>query len=119
MGNKNSMKQDLTGMIVLVLLNKKDMYGYELAQFIEEKSGQRIKIKEGTLYPSLYKLKQQNYISSYNKVVGLNESRIRVYYHIEDKGRQYLSELLPDYFSLTMGIKQIIDWAEEGDTPNE
>lgn len=119
MENKNSMKQDLTGMIVLVLLNKKDMYGYELAQFIGEKSGHRINIKEGTLYPSLYKLRQQNYISSHNKVVGLNESRIRVYYHIEDKGRQYLSVLLSDYFSLTTGIKQIIDWAEDDDAPNE
>lgn len=113
MENKNSMKQDLTGMIVLVLLNKKDMYGYELAQLIEEKSGMRINIKEGTLYPSLYKLKQQGCISSYNKVVGPNESRIRVYYRIEEKGKEHLSKLLPDYVSLTTGIQQIINWAGE------
>ena len=115
-----NMRQDLTSMLILILLNKKDMYGYELSNLIKKKSGSLIDLKEGTLYPSLHKLKEQGHISSYEIEVN-GFARKRVYYHIEDTGRQYLSELLPDYLSLTLGIQQIIGWSkkEEGDLDSD
>ena len=37
------------------------------------------------MYPILYKLQDENYISSYEKVI---ERKVRVYYHIEEKGKE-------------------------------
>lgn len=51
--------------LILSLLNKKDMYGYELAKIVREKSGNQFELKEGTLYLSLKRMEKNDWISSY------------------------------------------------------
>ena len=74
-------------MLILSILQYKDCYGYEITQIIKRLSDGVIDIKEGVLYPNLYKLLQVGYISS--RDVQVNR-KIRVYYHLEDTGREYL-----------------------------
>ena len=59
-------------------------------------SHELIDIKEGTMYPILYKLLDENYISSYEKVI---ERKVRVYYHIEEKGKEKLLEMINRCFN--------------------
>ena len=49
-------------MIILSLLSREDMYGYQLVQETERSSGGRISTQEGSLYPVLYKLGNQKQI---------------------------------------------------------
>ena len=80
MARKNSFfKLD---MLLLCIIAKQDCYGYEITKQIKLYSHELIDIKEGTMYPILYKLQDENYISSYEKVI---ERKVRVYYHIEEK----------------------------------
>ena len=51
--------------IILSLLHKNDMYGYEIAKFVREKSDNLFELKEGTLYLSLKRLEKNNWIESY------------------------------------------------------
>lgn len=51
--------------LILSLLHKKDMYGYELAKFVRERSDEQFELKEGTLYLSLKRLEKNKWISSY------------------------------------------------------
>jgi len=51
--------------LILSLLHKKDMYGYELAKCVREKSADQFELKEGTLYLSLKRLEKSEWISSY------------------------------------------------------
>ncbi|MGI8384061.1 PadR family transcriptional regulator [Robertmurraya sp. P23] len=51
--------------LILSLLHKRDMYGYELAKFVREKSEEQFELKEGTLYLSLKRLEKNKWISSY------------------------------------------------------
>ncbi|MFE4813568.1 PadR family transcriptional regulator [Peribacillus simplex] len=51
--------------IILSLLHKKEMYGYELAKLVREKSKEQFELKEGTLYLSLKRLEKNKWISSY------------------------------------------------------
>ncbi|MDN4865863.1 PadR family transcriptional regulator [Priestia aryabhattai] len=51
--------------IILSLLHQRDMYGYELAKIVREKSEEQFELKEGTLYLSLKRLEKNNWISSY------------------------------------------------------
>jgi PadR family transcriptional regulator, regulatory protein PadR len=47
------------------LLHSRDMYGYEIAKLVREKSENQFELKEGTLYLSLKRLEKNKWISSY------------------------------------------------------
>ena len=51
--------------LILSLLHRRDMYGYELAKIVREKSDNQFELKEGTLYLSLKRLEKNEWISSY------------------------------------------------------
>jgi PadR family transcriptional regulator, regulatory protein PadR len=51
--------------LILSLLRTRDMYGYELAKLVREKSDEQFELKEGTLYLSLKRLEKNKWISSY------------------------------------------------------
>lgn len=93
-------------MLLLTLLKEEDMYGYQLSQSIKEKSHNSISFPEGSLYPALYKLADDNYITCYEKQVGKRLKRM--YYHIEEKGVEYQKYIVDEYISLTKGIHKIL-----------
>jgi DNA-binding PadR family transcriptional regulator len=67
-GNLEISREILKGHIdtlILSLLHQRDMYGYELAKIVREKSEEQFELKEGTLYLSLKRLEKNNWISSY------------------------------------------------------
>lgn len=94
-------------MLVLHILTSGDMYGFDIAQTIYELSGERIRVPEGSLYPSIYKLEEKGYITGEKRQVG--KRKIRVYYHIEESGREYLEELIRDYRETNKGIDLILE----------
>lgn len=51
--------------LILSLLHSRDMYGYEIAKLVREKSEEQFELKEGTLYLSLKRLENNEWISSY------------------------------------------------------
>lgn len=51
--------------LILSLLQTRDMYGYELAKIVREKSEEQFELKEGTLYLSLKRLEKNKWIESY------------------------------------------------------
>ena len=94
-------------LIVLFLLNKEDLYGYQLTTMIKELSMNKLVITESSLYPTLYKLLDNKMISDYEARVG--KRRIRVYYHIEEEGKNRLSDLLDDYKIIMEGMELILN----------
>lgn len=97
-------------MLILSILNKKDCYGYEIVKLIKEISNECLDIKEGTLYPIIYNLLKKEYITSYNIT---NKNRIRVYYKIEDTGKEYLIQCRKQYKKTTEGIMNILNYGED------
>lgn len=106
MTTKNSFKKGSMELLILSLLNKEDHYGYEITQSIEKLSNGIIKVTEGALYPTLYKLSEKGYITDQKRLVG--KRLTRVYYHIEPKGIAYFKELLHDYYEVHEGIQNIL-----------
>ncbi|MFP7478007.1 PadR family transcriptional regulator [Terribacillus saccharophilus] len=51
--------------IILSLLSDEDLYGYEIAKLVREKSEEQFELKEGTLYLSLKRLEKNMWIESY------------------------------------------------------
>lgn len=97
-------------LMVLQLLTQRDFYSYEFAKTVERLSDGQVKFKLGTLYPLLYKLEDEGYVSSYKEED--NRSISRVYYHIEEKGYAYLEKLTKDYFLTHDAIQKILEYKE-------
>jgi len=108
--NQNSFQRGVMSLVVLSLLKKQDMYGYELVQQINSVSGGRIVTQEGSLYPVLYKLSDQGFISEKRVLVG--KRMTRVYYHLEPLGRERQAALLEEYTQLHIGMSQILKEGE-------
>lgn len=58
------LKKGVLEMLVLQLVCEKPTYGYELLSRLKEKSGGRFLLKEGTLYPILYRLEDEGMITA-------------------------------------------------------
>ena len=104
--SQSSFRRGVMSLVILGLLQREDMYGYQLVQETEKQSGGRIVTQEGSLYPVLYKLVDQGLISDRRVQVG--KRMTRVYYHLEPAGQQRLAELLREYEETTMGVFRIV-----------
>lgn len=93
-------------MILLSILCDDDYYGYQLTQLANQYSHEMISIPEGSLYPALYRLEENGYISGKKELVGKRLERI--YYHIEPVGKEYLASLIDDYNYLNTAIQNIL-----------
>ena len=107
MASKNYFMNGTTELLVLSLLKAQDRYVYEIVKAIEDLSGGLLDISQNTVYTATYKLESDGMISEYPKLVG--KKRTRIYYHIEPKGLEYLSELQEIYLKTTEGINKVID----------
>lgn len=107
---QNSFRRGVMSLVILALLKREDMYGYQLVQETNRISGGRIVTQEGSLYPVLYKLLDQGLIADYKVQVGKRMSRI--YYRIEPAGKDRLDELIKEYMDTTQGIRLILGETE-------
>lgn len=92
--------------MLLSILRVEDCYGYQITQKIREQSDGAITVTEGALYPILYKLSDKGYVSDYKKLAG--KRLTRVYYHLEQAGREYLDSLLEDYLKVQEGVRKVL-----------
>jgi len=84
MYTKDFLKGTLKTMLLNLLDEKGDMYGYEITQTVKLRSNQEINLTEGALYPALHKLEANNWVNSYTQAY---DGRLRKYYKLTSKGR--------------------------------
>lgn len=73
---------------VLKLLERQEMYGYELVEALSSRTGGVLAMGQSTLYPMLYGLEAKHLIQGVWRTV---EGRDRKYYALTDKGRKRLA----------------------------
>ena len=95
-----------TGMLILKLLSGGDMYGYQMIEELALRSEHAFELKTGTLYPLLHGLEEQGCVSSYEREEG---GRPRRYYHLEQKGKQFLSEKRKEWESFTRAVDLVME----------
>lgn len=81
--------------IILKLLLEKEMYGYEIASVIKERTNNKFNIKEATLYSVVSRLEARELITSY--VGEKTHGGKRRYYKVTPLGRAYYKELLEEW----------------------
>lgn len=95
-----------TTMLVLKLLENKDMYGYQMIEELSKKSNDTFTLKAGTLYPLLHGLEQQGMVGSYDRDAG--SARVRKYYSITKKGRKLLAEKKAEWQAYSSAVNQVL-----------
>ena len=104
----NQLKKGVLAIMVLKLIGERDMYGYEIIHHLDELSNGYYKLKEGTLYPILYRLEDNKWIENY-RVIQEERAIPRKYYKITDKGIQALKEQLTLWKQFTGTTNRILD----------
>lgn len=98
------LKKGLLTLLVLNIIKRKNCYGKEMIEIIKQETG--ITIAEGTLYPILKKLKnEQCVLCKWN--VEDNDSP-KKYYYLTGKGGQLLQEMNANWFSMASYTERII-----------
>ena len=93
-------------LLLLRLLDKKEMYGYELVRAIRSVTGEAISLGEGVIYPVLHGLEKNGALKSRRKAVG---GRTRVYYALTTKGRGRLNKLHIEWLRIQGGITSAME----------
>ena len=80
--------------LILSLVAKQEMYGYEMVKQLKEHSEQLYSMSEGTLYPALKRMEKKEWMTSY---WAETVSGRRKYYRISDQGRLILDQKLEEW----------------------
>ena len=95
-------KKGVLELIVLLSVNKKDMYGYELVLEVSKV----VKVNEGTIYPLLRRLTNEKYFDTY--LEESNEGPSRKYYKITHLGKERLKELKEIWIEFNSSVNKFI-----------
>lgn len=102
-------KKGVIELCILSVLSKKDMYGYELSEYISKK----IDISDGTVYPILRKLKADGLVKTY-----LSEESggpPRKYYSITQTGLDNFRHDSAEWISFTQTVNNMIKGVDYND----
>lgn len=103
MGMNTQFKKGILDLCVLTLIEKKDYYGYELV----EKISSKFAITEGTIYPILKRLTEEDYFETYLKES--SDGPPRKYYRITKKGRQYQANLIIEWTEFNKQVTALLE----------
>lgn len=101
-----SFMSGITKVLVLSLIDAGDKYGYEIIRELDSKSYGTFLIKEGTLYPILHGLENNELVKSY--IYKMETGRDRKYYKITRKGRIFLFEKKKEWVEFYSKVNLII-----------
>ena len=93
--------------IVLEILSRGRMYGYELSDAIEQRSEKILTLGRGTLYPLLYNLEAKELVTAQWQVS--ENGRKRRYYEITGKGKAKLSAQKEQWVQLQQGVNLVFN----------
>ena len=100
----------LKGSISLLLLNllsRGAMYGYEILQEASRRSAQAFELKEGTLYPALHQLEKKGLIRAEWRTG--DNGRERKYYSLTPKGRKALQNYEKQWQHLVGAVNAVLE----------
>ena len=96
---------------VLTLLDRREMYGYELVESLERDSGGVLTMGQSTVYPLLYSLEGRRHIKAVWR--SAPTGRRRKYYRLTAAGRTWLESQRSQWHKLVeaMGLLGVSDQA--------
>jgi PadR family transcriptional regulator, regulatory protein PadR len=98
-------------LVVLQLLARRPMYGYELLRAMERSSGDVLAFGEGCIYPILHRLEMEGHLASRRETA---QGRSRVVYRLTASGHKRLAGQIATWRSVAAAIHQVVLGDEHG-----
>jgi len=93
-------------LLVLRLLSRREMYGYQIVEEIRLQTREALTFGEGCIYPYLHYLEAEKLVSSRRReVVG----RSRNYYKLTRRGRKRLGQVASEWKRVTSGVSLLME----------
>jgi len=95
-----------TATLLLALLELEPMYGYQIVKEMNLRSSGYFAFKEGTLYPALHRLEQDNLVEGrwHDTPNGVR----RRYYSITAKGQRILAERMKEWHRFSRAMNSVM-----------
>ncbi|MFQ6792770.1 MAG: PadR family transcriptional regulator [Thomasclavelia sp.] len=90
---------------ILVIIDRGDLYGYEITQKLEQYGFG--KISEGTIYPLLLRLQRSELISF--EIRESNQGPKRKYYYLTETGKSELENFKNNYHELNQAVSKLLE----------
>ncbi len=103
---KRQLKRGTLELLLLALIEEKDRYGYEIVSSLEQHAENLFRIKEGTLYPILYRLEDKGLIESYRDIP--DRGVPRKYYRLTASGVVHSKMLKQEWARFSLAVNELI-----------
>ena len=103
---RDDLLQGTLDMLVLKTLQLGSMHGWGITERLEQGSQQVLQVGQGSLYPALYRLERQGFITS-SWGVTENNRRAR-YYSLSTAGRRRLAEERATWLRVSRAVDLIL-----------
>ena|SRR5580700_1056303 len=92
-------------LLILKLLQDREMYGYEIVQAIGRQTGQILTPGEGVVYPLLHALEKDGALKAQARPAG---GRTRIYYTLTSKGVRKLFDLTDEWTKVNRVVAALL-----------
>ncbi len=93
-------------MLILQLLSRQSMYGYELVQAIKAASNDQLEFGEGCIYPILHRLEADGLLEASKE---LASGRTRVIYRANKRGKARLAKSISNWRRIADAVNRSLD----------
>jgi len=90
--------------IVMVLLEKEQLYGYDLILRLEKSAG--LQVSEGTIYPLLSRMAKEELVES--EWVTMKTGMPRKYYRLTSTGKKTLKQMKTAWKQFSLSIEKLL-----------
>ena len=97
------LEKGILELVVLASISKRDMYGYEIVSEVSK----IINVKEGTIYPLLRRLTNEDYFKTYLRES--SEGPPRKYYQLTSLGKEKMQEQKQEWLILTKNVMAFLE----------
>lgn len=99
-------KGTLKTIVLKLLQDEGKSYGYEITQKVKERTGGKIILTEGALYPTLHALEKNGEVITETEHIG---KRVRKYYRLTPKGSESAAEKIHEFGAFLETMRFLLD----------
>lgn len=111
MNSRNDFLNGVPELLILRLVARQPIYGYEIVQAIRLSTGDVLAFGEGCVYPILHRLEADGYLSSTRELVS---GRSRVVYRLTPAGRKRLGAAAERWASVSAAVGKVLGGGRDG-----
>ena len=105
MQSKELLRGALRIIVLRLLSERKQMYGYEITQLVKELTANEIELTFGALYPTLHKLEAEGLLTTKTVVI---DNRARKYYSLTRNGSETAPAEVRSYFDFVKAMNLVL-----------